>query len=542
MTTRCLLLVALSALASADEEKPYEVPTSIDGAFFFEPFINTERWVRTEDENYQGELQLQSYGVFRGKAELPDALPADQGLELSSAARKHGISTVFAEPLRTKGVGLVVQFELLLKQPLQCGGAYLKLLSADEAVPPAALNGDTAYTLMFGPDKCGAVHKTHFILRHKSPVDGAIKECHLVGETAAPPLSDKKPHLYTAVITPESEVKILVDGKEVRSASLLDETAFSAPINPPKKVDDPDDSKPADWVDEPQMPDPASVKPDDWDEEAPRLIEDPAAERPDTWEPDEPLQIPDPTAEAPADWDADEDGEWEAPLVPNPKCKPSGCGEWKRPQVANPAYKGKWVQAKIDNPAYVGKWAPRQIDNPAYYYDAAPHDVMPIGGVGIELWTMQDGILFDNILVATDPRVAEEAAERTFSARKAAAARLERGDGWLGAASFYLSLAAEYARENALPVGVAVCAVLASIVLLCCCRAPARAAEAGGGGVEGEEGEEEEGEGEEDDGEEDGEEAGEGDEAAEEAAEAAEEEKPAASTSTARRRTRKATD
>ena len=125
---------------------------------------------------------------------------------------------------------------------------------------------------------------------------------------------------------------------------------------------------------------------------------------------------------------------------------------------------------------------------------------------------------------------------------KAAAARLERGDGWLGAASFYLSLAAEYARENALPVGVAVCAVLASIIFLCCCRAPARAAEADGGGVEGEEGEEEEGEGEEEDGGEDGEEAGEGDEAAEEAAEAAEEEKPAASTNTARRRTRKATD
>ena len=46
-------------------------------------------------------------------------------------------------------------------------------------------------------------------------MDGVIKECHLVGETTAPPLSDKKPHLYTAVITPESEVKILVDGKEV---------------------------------------------------------------------------------------------------------------------------------------------------------------------------------------------------------------------------------------------------------------------------------------------------------------------------------------
>eukprot|EP00965_Chrysotila_dentata_P228315 6196539-Pleurochrysis_carterae.AAC.2 len=30
-----------------------------------------------------------------------------------------------------------------------------------------------------------------------------------------------------------------------------------------------------------------------------------------------------------------------------------------------------------------------QIDNPGYYFDEAPHAMSPIGGVGIELWTMQ---------------------------------------------------------------------------------------------------------------------------------------------------------
>jgi calnexin len=38
--------------------------------------------------------------------------------------------------------------------------------------------------------------------------------------------------------------------------------------------------------------------------------------------------------------------------------------------------------------------------------------VAPIGGVGIELWTLQDGILFDNILITTDPAVAADAAAK----------------------------------------------------------------------------------------------------------------------------------
>lgn len=47
------------------------------------------------------------------------------------------------------------------------------------------------------------------------------------------------------------------------------------------------------------------------------------------------------------------DGEWEAPLVPNPACAhASGCGPWTQPMIPNPAYKGKWKPPMIDNPNY----------------------------------------------------------------------------------------------------------------------------------------------------------------------------------------------
>lgn len=38
-----------------------------------------------------------------------------------------------------------------------------------------------------------------------------------------------------------------------------------------------------------------------------------------------------------------------------------GCGEWVRPMIPNPKYKGKWYAPMIDNPAYKGEWKPRQI-------------------------------------------------------------------------------------------------------------------------------------------------------------------------------------
>lgn len=36
----------------------------------------------------------------------------------------------------------------------------------------------------------------------------------------------------------------------------------------------------------------------------------------------------------------EEDGDWIAPLVPNPKCEDvAGCGPWTQPKIRNPEYK-----------------------------------------------------------------------------------------------------------------------------------------------------------------------------------------------------------
>jgi calnexin len=393
-----LVLVLPAAHAGALE--------SLDGAHFFEGFGDDwlSRWTVSKDAEFTGEWKHEAYAE-------PEGLPGDKGIVVGNEARKHAVSTVFSESFDPKGKGLVVQYELHTKKAIQCGGAYIKLLSASDALSADGFTNASPYTIMFGPDKCGSTNKVHFILRHKSPKTGEWEEKHLKS-TPYPSMTEGSTHLYTAIVGTDNSVKILVDNKESKSVSLLKEGDFEPNVNPPAKIDDPADSKPSDWVDRAKIDDPDASKPDDWDEDAPSMIADPKAEKPAEWLDDAPLQVPDPEGTPPADWDEEEDGEWEAPLVDNPACKPpGGCGEWAAPQISNPDYKGKWHAPMIDNPAYKGEWKAAQIDNPGYFYDEQPHEMAPIGGIGIELWTMQDGALFDNVVVTSDVAVAKEAAK-----------------------------------------------------------------------------------------------------------------------------------
>jgi Calreticulin family len=239
------------------------------------------------------------------------------------------------------------------------------------------------------------------------------------------PAIGKTTKLYTLIINPDQTYVELVDDKEVSSGSLLKD--FDPPVNPEKEIDDPNDSKPADWVDEVKIADSDARKPEDWDEDAPYQIPDEDAVQPEDWLSEEPETIPDPDAIKPEEWDDEEDGDWIAPSVKNPKCEQaSGCGPWKRPNKANPAYKGKWYAPMIDNPAYKGEWAPRKIANPAYFSDETPvQSLNKIGGVGIELWTMTEDILFDNIYVGHSVEDAKALAQESFHLKEDAEKRKE---------------------------------------------------------------------------------------------------------------------
>jgi len=212
-------------------------------------------------------------------------------------------------------------------------------------------------------------------------------------------------------------VRILIDGEEKKKANLLSGDDFEPALIPPKTIPDPEDKKPEDWDERVKIPDPDAKKPEDWDEDAPMEIEDLDAEKPEGWLDDEPEEVDDPEATKPDDWDDEEDGEWEAPKISNPKCDEApGCGEWNRPMKSNPEYKGKWYAPMIDNPNYKGIWKPQEIPNPDFFELEKP-DLEPITAIGIEIWTMQDGILFDNVLITRDEKVAEEYREKTWKGK-----------------------------------------------------------------------------------------------------------------------------
>ncbi|KAF7840210.1 calnexin-like protein [Senna tora] len=375
-----------------------------DDAIFYESFDETfeGHWIVSDKDDYNGVWK-------HAKSEGHD----DYGLLVSEKARKYAIVKELDKPVSLKDGTVALQFETRLQNGLECGGAYLKYLRPQEAGwKPKGFDNESPYSIMFGPDKCGATNKVHFIFNHKNPKSGEYVEHHLKNPPSVP--SDKLSHVYTAILKPSNELRILIDGEEKKTANFLSAEDFEPPLIPPKTIPDPEDKKPEDWDERAKIPDPNAVKPDDWDEDAPMEIEDEEAEKPEGWLDDEPEEIDDPDATKPEDWDDEEDGEWEAPKIDNPKCEAApGCGEWKRPMKRNPAYKGKWHAPLIDNPNYKGIWKPREIPNPDFFELEKP-DFEPIAAIGIEIWTMQDGILFDNILIANDDKIAESYRETTW--------------------------------------------------------------------------------------------------------------------------------
>lgn len=67
--------------------------------------------------------------------------------------------------------------------------------------------------------------------------------------------------LFT-VLNPDNSYEVLIDQSSVSRGSLLHDVV--PPVNPPKEIDDPNDSKPEDWDERAKIPDPEAVKPDDW--------------------------------------------------------------------------------------------------------------------------------------------------------------------------------------------------------------------------------------------------------------------------------------
>ncbi|CAN6308627.1 unnamed protein product [Urochloa humidicola] len=331
--------------------------------FFQEKFDDgwEARWVKSDwkkDDNTAGEWNHTS-GKWNGDAD-------DKGIQTSEDYRFYAISAQYPE-FSNKDKTLVLQFSVKHEQKLDCGGGYVKLLGGD--VDQKKFGGDTPYNIMFGPDICGyTTKKVHAILT-KNGKNHLIKK-------EVPCETDQLTHVYTLIIRPDATYSILIDNAEKQTGSIHDDWD----ILPPKKIKDPEAKKPEDWDDKEYIPDPEDKKPEGYD--------------------DIPKEIPDPDAKKPEDWDDEEDGEWTAPTIPNPEYK----GPWKQKKIKNPNYKGKWKAPLVDNPDY-------KDDPYLYAFDSLKH-------IGIELWQVKSGTLFDNILITDDPEYAKKFAEETWGKHK----------------------------------------------------------------------------------------------------------------------------
>ncbi|XP_008047458.1 calnexin isoform X1 [Carlito syrichta] len=409
----------------------YKAPVPTGEVFFADSFDRgtLSGWILSKAKKDDTDDEIAKYDGKWEVDEMKDSkLPGDKGLVLMSRAKHHAISAQLNRPFLFDTRPLIVQYEVNFQNGIECGGAYVKLLSKTPELNLDRFHDKTPYTIMFGPDKCGEDYKLHFIFRHRNPKTGVYEEKHAKRPDAdlKAYFTDKKTHLYTLILNPDNSFEILVDQSVVNSGNLLSD--MTPPVNPSREIEDPADQKPEDWDERPKIPDPEAVKPDDWDEDAPAKIPDEEATKPEGWLDDEPEYIPDPDAEKPEDWDEDMDGEWEAPQIANPKCESApGCGVWQRPLIDNPNYKGKWKAPMIDNPNYQGIWKPRKIPNPDFFEDLEPFRMTPFSAVGLELWSMTSDIFFDNFIICADRSVADDWASAGWGLKKAADGAAEPG-------------------------------------------------------------------------------------------------------------------
>ncbi|KAK6463612.1 Calreticulin family-domain-containing protein [Scheffersomyces coipomensis] len=414
-------LLALSSIVACNDYIPFDT-TRLDKSSIFEQFLYKDfpssPWLPSKGKAWDNDKK--EFVRYTGKWNIEPSFknPAygsdDKGLVLKTVAARHAVYYKLPTPFDNTDQDLVLQYELKLQSGLNCGGAYIKLL--DQSEDYRGFNGQTPYQIMFGPDKCGSNNKIHFIINRPNPITGKVEEKHL----RAPPMAkiNDLSNLYTLILTKNQDFEIRVNGEVAKAGNLHSNVnLLSPPLYPnPALIDDPNDIKPFDWDDDVLVPDPNAELPEDYElKHLWEKIPDLKAVKPEEWDENEPLTIPDLESEKPQDWDDEEDGEWTPPHIRNPQCDETGCGPWSPPLIKNPLYKGPFIPRNIPNPNYKGPFKPKQIPNPDFHNDTNPSNIGLVGGLGFELWSMDNNIMFNNIYLGHSIKEAELIGNETYA-------------------------------------------------------------------------------------------------------------------------------
>ncbi|KAH7831723.1 putative calreticulin [Monocercomonoides exilis] len=333
--------------------------------FFSEPFNETwrYRWVESSANIAEGASGHFGWSAGRYYGDWKKSM----GLMTTEDRKYYQISADFNKTVNTLNRKLIFSFTVKMEREIGKGGCYMKLLG--EGLDQDQFTSDDTYEILFGPD---------IIQRFQSQVKLMIRkgtEYYTLNESVYAPM-DELTHMYTLVLRPDNTYEIMVDGKLEASGRIQDK--FPDLLGP-KYVPDPNATKPKDWVDAPEIPDPKYVRPDYWDDR--RMIPNPKY-----------------TETKPDNWDEAKKGPWKQP----PK------------EIPNPNYMGLWRPRMIKNPEYKGVWkAPLVMSDE--WKKANELYAFKIKYVGLDVYHLQAGTIFDNVFVGDDLFEWEEWVEETFT-------------------------------------------------------------------------------------------------------------------------------
>lgn len=339
------------------------VSLSVSTVYFEENFDDDDweqNWVYSRHRPTKGESVIGTFrltsGAYYGNQRV------QRGLQTMDEAAWYQISSKLRSPLNTSGRDLVFQFTVRFENGYECSGGYLKLL--DSSLLPLKFNTNSPYLLMFGPDLCKPnTHKVMFIVDRNDTHHDNLKYIES--------FQDELTHAYTLIIFANRSYEVRLDGRVSVSGSLDGDFALGGV----ESIPDPDDHIPSDWDDRATIPDEHDKRPSYWDDRA---------------------VIPDPDAQEPPEWREHVQGKWTAPLI------------------HNPSYQGVWKARMIDNPNYQGDWVPKMIPNPGNLRDEGFGVFEDIGYVGLEVFHVKPGAIFDNILITDDVEYAETRLRENF--------------------------------------------------------------------------------------------------------------------------------
>lgn len=310
------------------------------------------RWVKSKWKDAEQGAFVHTKGKWYG-----DEVMA-QAIQTSQDSKRYVLSHKFAKPIKTEDADeFVFQYSLKFETPIDCGGGYIKFVGKD--FDPEQFGGETPLLIMFGPDICGPANRIHLILDFNGTGQ--------LWKKSPAAMNDKLTHIYAFVLYKKTRTyAVFMDNQLLENGTIAEDWDLGIP----KMIPDPNDKKPADWDDRMYLEDENDTKPADWVDE--EMITDPDAKKPD-------------------DWDDKKEGEWKAPKIKNPK------------------YKGQWSKKKIYNPKYKGVWKSKMVPNTNF-----PKDVFTgyvLGGLGIEIWQVHAGAIFDNFLITDSLEEAKKATE-----------------------------------------------------------------------------------------------------------------------------------